>query len=166
MCIHDYDYVMNFYLMVMLRSTTSPYGLPVIEVTYEEMILLLYRGCIGDDSSRRVVGVSAWCIVHVWHTRVNTSVGTVYIIFWFLIYKNLCILFPKSIYSIKEYCWSLTLSWPDEVQRMFSTAHELLNVKLIPQTIFMNFYKTDMTFTLLCFIYYMRCLTQAPHLLG
>ena len=30
----------------------------------------------------------------------------------------------------------------------------------------MNFYTIDMTFTLLCFIYYMRCLTQAPHLLG
>ena len=30
----------------------------------------------------------------------------------------------------------------------------------------MNFYTIDMTFTLLCFIYYMRCLIQAPRLLG
>ena len=33
-CIHDHDYVMDFYLMVMLRSTTGPYGRPVIEVAY------------------------------------------------------------------------------------------------------------------------------------
>ena len=126
-----------------LRSTTGPYGRPVIEVAYGEMILSLHRGCMEDDSLGRVVGVSAWCIIHVWHTRVNTSVGTVYIIFWFSIYKNLCIciLFSKFICSIKEYWLYLTLSWPDEDQRMFSTDHELLNVKLMPQTIFMNFYK-------------------------
>ena len=77
--------------MVMLRSTTGPYGRPVIEVAYGEMILSLHRGCMGDDSSGRVVGMSAWCIAHAWHTRVNTSVGSVYIIFWFSRYKNLCI---------------------------------------------------------------------------
>ena len=43
---------------VMLRSTTGPYGRPVIEVAYGEMILSLHRGCMGDDSSGRVVGVS------------------------------------------------------------------------------------------------------------
>ena len=43
---------------VMLRSTTGPYGRPVIKVAYGEMILSLYRGCMGDDSSGRVVGVS------------------------------------------------------------------------------------------------------------
>ena len=58
-CIHDHDYVMDFYLMVMLRSTTGPYGRPVIEVAYGEMIFSLHRGCMGDDSSRKVVGVSA-----------------------------------------------------------------------------------------------------------
>ena len=57
-CIHDHDYVMSFYLMVMLRSTTGPYGRPVIEVAYKKMILSLHRGCMGDDSSERVVGVS------------------------------------------------------------------------------------------------------------
>ena len=45
--------------MVMLRSTTGSYGRPVIEVAYEEMILSLHRGCEGDDSSGRVVGLSA-----------------------------------------------------------------------------------------------------------
>ena len=54
-CIHDHDYVMDFLLMVMLRSTTDPYGRPVIEVAYEEMILSLPRGCMGNDSSGRMV---------------------------------------------------------------------------------------------------------------
>ena len=58
MCILDHDYVMGFYFVVMLRSTTGPYGRPVIEVAYGEMIFSLHRGCLGDISSRRVVGVS------------------------------------------------------------------------------------------------------------
>ena len=45
--------------MVMLRSTTGFYGRPVIEVAYGEMIFLLHRGCMENDSSRKVVGVSA-----------------------------------------------------------------------------------------------------------
>ena len=44
---------------VMLRSTTGSYGRPVIEVAYGEIILSLHRGCMGDGSSGRVVGVSA-----------------------------------------------------------------------------------------------------------
>ena len=55
----DYDYDTDFHVTVMLRSTTGPYGRPVIDVAYGEMILSLHRGCIGDDSSRRVVGVLA-----------------------------------------------------------------------------------------------------------
>ena len=43
---------------VILRSTTDPYGRLVIEVAYEEMIFSLHRGCMGDDSSGRMVGVS------------------------------------------------------------------------------------------------------------
>ena len=35
---YNHDYVMDFYLMVMLRSTTGSYGRPVIEVAYGEMI--------------------------------------------------------------------------------------------------------------------------------
>ena len=58
-CVRDHDYVMDLYLMVMLRSTTYPYGRPVIEVAYGEMIFSLHRGCVRDDSSGRVVGVSA-----------------------------------------------------------------------------------------------------------
>ena len=44
---------------VILRSTTGPYGRPMIEVAYGKMIFSLHRGCMGDDSSGRVVGVSA-----------------------------------------------------------------------------------------------------------
>ena len=36
-CMYDHDYVMHFYLMVMLRSSTCPYGQPVIEVAYGEI---------------------------------------------------------------------------------------------------------------------------------
>ena len=55
----DYDYNTDFHVMVILRSTTGPYGRPLIEVAYGEMIFSLHRGCMGDDSSGRVVGVSA-----------------------------------------------------------------------------------------------------------
>ena len=58
MCLHDNDYVMNFYFMMILRSTTGPYGRPMIEVAYGEILFSLHRGCMGDDSSGRVVGVS------------------------------------------------------------------------------------------------------------
>ena len=84
-----YDYVMGFHLMVMLRSTTGPYGRPVIEVAYGEMILSLHRSCMGDDSSGRMVGVSAWYIAYVWHTQVNTSVSSVYIFSGFSRYKHI-----------------------------------------------------------------------------
>ena len=131
----------------MLRSITDPYGRPVIKVTYGEMIFSLYRGCMGDDNSGRVVGVLACCIAHAWHTRVNTSVGSTYIIFWFSIYiciyikthVNIYVAVFKSIYSIKEYWWSLSSSWIDEVQRMFSTVHKFLNVTITPRTVFMSF---------------------------
>ena len=56
---YDYDYDVDYHLMVMLRNTTGPYGRLVIEVAYEEMILSLHRDCVGDDSSGRVVGVLA-----------------------------------------------------------------------------------------------------------
>ena len=45
--------------MVMLRSTMGPYGRLMIEVAYDKTILSLHRDCMGDDSSKKVVGVSA-----------------------------------------------------------------------------------------------------------
>ena len=47
-----------FSILVMLRNTTGPNGRPVIDVAYGEMIFSLHRGCMGDDSSGRVLGVS------------------------------------------------------------------------------------------------------------
>ena len=101
----DHDYDTGFHLTIMLRSIIDPYGRPVIEVAYGEMIFSLHRGCMRDDSSGRVVGVSAWCIAYVWHIRINISVGSMCIILWFSRYKNLYIyiLFSKSICSIKEH---------------------------------------------------------------
>ena len=58
-CIVYDDFMRCHEDMMMLRCTTSPYGRPMIEVAYGEMILLLHRGCMGDDSSGRVVKVSA-----------------------------------------------------------------------------------------------------------
>ena len=49
-------------------------------------------------SSERVVGVSAWCIIHVRHTRVNTSVGFVYIFSDFHDIKTIMYYVLKSMY--------------------------------------------------------------------
>ena len=104
-----------------LRSTTSSYGRLVLEATYGKMVISLYRGCLGDVSLGKVVGVSTWLITHGRHTQVNTSVGTIYNIFLFSWYEinPISIMFLKPISIIKEHWWSLTLSWPIGVQRMF-----------------------------------------------
>ena len=91
-CMYKYDHDMSFHLMVMLHNTTGLYGRLVIEVAYGKMIFSLHRGCMGDDSSGKVVRVSAWCIVHVWHTQINTSVGSIYIFSVFSRYKNIYVL--------------------------------------------------------------------------
>ena len=49
-------------------------------------------------------------------------------------------MFSKSICSIKEHWWSLALSWPDEIQRKFLTAHKLLNVKIDTRDEYMFFF--------------------------
>ena len=75
--------------------------------------------------------MSSWCIV-MSDIPESTLVWAPYIYFLFSIYQNLCICitFSKSICSIKEHWWSLALSWSDEVQKIFSTAHERLSVKI------------------------------------
>ena len=59
MCYIDRDVVMVFYIylfMVILRSTTGPYGRPIVEVAYGETLLFsLYRGCMGVK-----LGKSGW----------------------------------------------------------------------------------------------------------
>ena len=58
MYLYIHDYVMVFLFMVILRSTTGPYGRPIVDVAYGEILCLLHRGCMGVDSSGKVVGVS------------------------------------------------------------------------------------------------------------
>ena len=55
-CLHDHDYVMDFYFMVILCSITIFYGRLMIEVAYGKMLLSLHRSCMGVDSSGRVMG--------------------------------------------------------------------------------------------------------------
>ena len=107
-----------------LRSTRGSYGRLVLEAAYGKIAISLHRGCLGDISSGRVVGVSTWCITHGRHTRVNTSMGTVYV---FLIFNTKIYTYYvlKSICIIKGHWWSLTLSWPDDDQGMISTAHDV-----------------------------------------
>ena len=151
-CVYTWSWLCHgFYFTVMLCTTTGPYGRLMLEVVYGEILLSLHRGSIGDDSSERVVGVSAWCIVHVWHTRINTSVGLIYIIFGFLntkTYVYVCILISKSI-CIKEHWWSL-ISWPNEVQRMFLTTHEFYIWVLLKNHRLLT--TSWVLFKLLCFI--------------
>ena len=88
---YDHDYVMNFHLMVMLRSTVSPYERLVIEVAYGEMIApkellgvgMMHRPCLTYPGQHQ-------CGLNVYY-------------FLFSKYKNLCIyiLISKSICSIK-----------------------------------------------------------------
>ena len=47
----------------------------------------------------------------------------------------------KSIRTIREHWWSLILSWPDKIQRMFSTAHEISNEKLNHRRFYDDLYK-------------------------
>ena len=64
-------------------------------------------------------------VAHVGHTRVNTSVGSMYFFgFYYITSMYMYNIFKIYICSIKEHWWALTSSWPDEVQSMFfSTAH-------------------------------------------
>ena len=126
-CLHDQDYVMDFFLlyfMVILRSTTSPYGRPMIDVAYGETLFSLHRGCMGNDSSGRVVGVST-CCRPCWTYPGQHQCGlNVYYFLGFHTIKTYMYYVFKYIYSIiQKHWWSLTLSWLDEVQRTFSTAH-------------------------------------------
>ena len=45
------------YSMVILRSTTGPYGRPIAEVAYGEMLFSLHRGCIGVELGKSDWGV-------------------------------------------------------------------------------------------------------------
>ena len=57
MLLHN-DLIKDHVDLVMLRSTTDSYERLVLEVAYGETLFSFHRGCIGVDSSGRVVGVS------------------------------------------------------------------------------------------------------------
>ena len=108
----------GFYYLVILHSTMGPYGRPMIEVAYGEMLLSLHRGCMGVDSSGRVVGVSTWCRPCWTYSGQQQCELNVYCFLDFHIinikYTHMVFKYIY-IYSIKEHWWSLTLSWLDEV---------------------------------------------------
>ena len=102
-CLHDHDYVMDFFLfyfMVLLRSTTSPYGRPMIEVVYRETLFHSTKA-VGEMIAREEWLGCRHDVAHVRHTPVNTNVGSMYTIFGFSYYKNLYVLcFQKYIYIV------------------------------------------------------------------
>ena len=130
MCAYVYTWLWlchGFYFTVMLHSTTGLYGRPMLEVAYGEISLSLHQGCMGDDSSKRVVGVSACCIVHARHTRVNTRVGSITLfsnfydiktymyyafkiyIYIYMVYKNTGGLWPRpDPMRFREWFWPPT----------------------------------------------------------
>ena len=77
--------------MMILRSTTGPYGQPMIEVAYGELYFH------STETVWEMVVREEWlgcrhAVAHVGHTWVNTSVGSTYLIFGFSIYKDLYVL--------------------------------------------------------------------------
>ena len=114
--------------MVILHSTTCPYGRPMIEVAYGEILFSLYRDCMGDVSSGRVVGVST-CFRPCWTYPDQHQCGLNVYYFLDFFFKNIktymyYVFKSIHVYSIiQKHWWSLILSWPDGVQRTFSTAH-------------------------------------------
>ena len=64
MYLHIYDYVMVS-VLVILRSTTGPYGRPIAEVAYGEMLRSLHRGCMGVIAREEWLG----CRHDVAHVR-------------------------------------------------------------------------------------------------
>ena len=112
-----------------LRSTTSSYGQPVLKVVYEKMII---------HSTEAVWEILAWeewlgC-QHDTSPMVDipgsTPVWAQYMIFFdFTNIKVICIMFWKSIVLWKKHWWSLTLSWPDDIQKTFFTSHDVFNLK-------------------------------------
>ena len=109
--------------MVILRSTTGPYGRSMLEVAYGEILFSLHRGCLGGK-----LGKSGWGVdmmSSMLDIPGSTPVWAHCILFWiFLYYIKYIYMIFKLLHYIKEHWWSLTLSWPDEIQKMFSTAHE------------------------------------------
>ena len=107
----------------------------------------LHQDCMGDDSSRRVVGVSVWCIVHVRHIRVNTSLGSIYIIF-LICFQDVKPMYTYNVFKNLYVVWKNTGSlWPYpgsmRFKEWFRPPMNLLSMIMIPQTIFMKCFTCD-----------------------
>ena len=99
-CILYDDFMRCHEDMVMLRSTTGPYGRLMIEVAYGEMIFSLHRGCMRDDSLERVIGV-ATCCRPCWTYLGQHQCGlNVYYFLGFLTIKIYMYYVFKSIYIV------------------------------------------------------------------
>ena len=97
---------------VMLRSTMGSYGRHVIEVVWEILTRKKWLGCRHDASL-------------IFDIPGSTPMWAPYILFSeFQDIKTYMYYVFKSIHTIKEHWWFLILSWPDEVQRKFSTAQK------------------------------------------
>ena len=114
---------------VMVRSTTDSYGRSLLEAVYEERIIH------STEAIWQILARKEW--LGCWHDTSpmvdilgSTLVWTQYMLFFdFKIWKVLCIMFWKFIVLWKKQWWFLTLSWPDDVQRTFSTTHDVFNLK-------------------------------------
>ena len=100
--VHIYMMMMRWHeIMVLccrLCRTTGPYGRTYVKATYGKTMIHSIEAVLGNVSSRKVVGVSSWCIT-TWSTyRVNTSVGLR--ICDFLWYKNLYVLCFQNLYVL------------------------------------------------------------------
>ena len=107
-----------------LRSTMGSYGRLVIEVAYGKTLIH------STEAIWEILAQEEWLGCRhnaspIFDIPGSTSMWTQYI--YFLDFKDIKTYMYyvfKSIRIIKKCLWTLTSSWPDEVQRMFSTAHE------------------------------------------
>ena len=113
MCLHGHVYVIDFYYMVILRSIMGPYGRPMIEVVYGEILFSLHRSCMRDNSSGRVVGMSTCCRPCWTYPGQHQCGRNVYYFLDFYTIKTYMYYVFKSILVycvIQKHWWSLTLS--------------------------------------------------------
>ena len=84
----------------------------------------------------------------------STPVWAQYMYFWFFLIQNLYVLcFQRSIYIMKGYWWFLTLSWLNDDQGTFLTAHDVFFIEMEnPQIYRYCFFNTEIDLHI-CFIY-------------
>ena len=135
-CIYTSIFMDTLWILVWwwwLYSTTGPYGRTFLEVAYGKMIFHSIEA-VWEMVAREEWLECQYDASHMLDIPGSTLVWALYIyilFFDFLWYKNLYkyVLVLKSICIIKEHWWTLTLSWPDKVQRMFSTTYEIFKSK-------------------------------------